>query len=841
MALRILFSLLVLLAVAISPPESLWAQSGTSSFQAQIDEWNNDLDVAEQLIETTELSSEAADAVKRTLGRVISQATTARKTAEEKQAELQANLTALGAPPEENEAPPEPDPVAKERARLKDALAEAKSHISLADLTVSRATSLEARVGSVQRGRLIEDLMQQGPLPYEPSTLMEIPGNIGQFITMIAVTASDWWQTFLKKQRQYGTVVLPGIFILIGMGVAWWLRSKLLRRFGPYPVDEEPPYSRRLLAATADGVARGILPAVVLSVIIVRTYTDGGALNNDFGLILRLAAESLLIFVLATALPHAALSPDDPDWRLTLLSPSQAKRILALLTPLALLFCIDEFVTRAGAEVGPLKGILTPEFFSTWTFVFNLAQGGFALALLQRNLWTVQQADDGPSDEDRTAEESQDDPSEDPDNPDDPPRRTTRPFWAVTRAILILITFVGAVAPIFGYINLGNFLLNNILGTAILVSILYILRGLFREGIALSTGSAVVRHNLALRHKTRSRLKFSARFLLDIVIILVGISVIAPNWGVSETDLLRGARGVLGGLQVGSVKISITDILLSIFVFITSLALIRALKRRLAEKILPETEIEESLRHTITAAIGYVGFVFACGMAVAVAGVDLTNIALIAGALSVGIGFGLQNIVNNFVSGLILLIERPIKIGDWVVVGANEGFVKQINMRATEIETWQKASVIVPNADLLSQSLKNWTHKDKIGRVDVPVGVALDSDIDHVSDVLLEIGRAHPRCRRIPEPVALVMRVDESRIEMELRIFTSDILWVMWIASDLYKEILRRFPKEGIVIPYAQRVVHLNQAGQAILNETENAPANATEPEASRKPSPKPS
>jgi small-conductance mechanosensitive channel len=814
MPFRILVAFFLLLAVAVSPTESSWAQSSTQTdlqdFQNQVDDWNADLDIAEQLITDSDPSPDAAEFVKRTVTRVISQATSARKTAEEKQAELQTNLNALGPAPDENEAPPEPDPVARERARLNEALAQAKSHIALADLTVSRATALEAKVGVAQRSRLYEDLVKQGPLPYEPSTLTKIPGNIGQFIAQIGIMASDWWGTFLQQQKQYGTVILPGIFILIGVVIAWWLRSKVLKRFGPFPVEEAPPYSRRLLAATADGVARGIIPAVILIVIIVRTRTDGGALNNDFGLILRLVAESLLIFVLATALPHAALSPDDPDWRLTLLSPNQAKRILALLTPLALLFCIDEFVTRAGVEVGPLQGILTPEFFSTWTLIFNLAQGGLALALLQRSLWTIPQTEAEPVENSVPADTLQDDVQDDPEDQEDQPRRTTKPFWALMRAILILITCIGALAPAFGYINLGNFLLNNILGTAILVSILYILRGLFREGIALTTRSTVVRHNLALRHKTRSRLKFSARFILDIVIVLVGISVIAPNWGVSETDLLRGARTILGGLQVGSVKISVTDILLSIFVFIACLALVRALNRSLAEKILPETEIEESLRHTITAGIGYIGFIFATGMAVAVAGVDLTNIALIAGALSVGIGFGLQNIVNNFVSGLILLIERPIKIGDWVVVGPNEGFVKQINMRATEIETWQKASVIIPNADLLSQALKNWTHKDKIGRVDVPIGVALDSDIDHVCEVLLEIGRAHPRCRKIPEPVALVMNIGESRIDMELRIFTSDILWVLWISSDLHKEILRRFPKEGIVIPYAQRVVHLN-------------------------------
>lgn len=814
MAFRILFSLFLLLAVAVSPTESPWAQTATQAdaqeFQRQVDDWNADLDVAEQLITDSDPSPDAGDFVKRTVTRIISQATAARKIAEQQQAEIQTNLTALGAPPEGIEAPAEPDPVAKERARLNEALSEAKSHIALADLTLSRATAVEAKVGVAQRSRLYEDLIKQGPLPYELATLTEIPSNISEFITQIGTMASDWWGTFLQQQRQYGTVILPGIFILIGVVIAWWLRSRVLKRFGPYPVEEVPPYSRRLLAATADGVARGIIPAVILIVIIVRTHTDGGALNNDFGLILRLVAGSLLIFVLATALPHAALSPDDPDWRLTLLSPNQAKRILALLTPLALLFCIDEFVTRAGVEVGPLQGILTPEFFSTWTLILNLAQGGLALALLQRSLWTIPQTEMQPEEGPVPADAPQDDAQDDPDEEEDPPRRTTKPFWAVMRAILILITCIGALAPVFGYTNLGNFLLNNILGTAILVSILYILRGLFREGIALTTRSTVVRHTLALRHKTRSRLKFSARFILDIVIVLVGISVIAPNWGVSETDLLRGARTILGGLQVGNVKISVTDILLSIFVFIACLALVRALNRSLAEKILPETEIEESLRHTITAGIGYIGFIFATGMAVAVAGVDLTNIALIAGALSVGIGFGLQNIVNNFVSGLILLIERPIKIGDWVVVGPNEGFVKQINMRATEIETWQKASVIIPNADLLSQALKNWTHKDKIGRIDVPIGVALDSDIDHVCEVLLEIGRAHPRCRKLPEPVALVMKIGESRIDLELRIFTSDVVWCLWISSDLHKEILRRFPKEGITIPYPQRVVHMN-------------------------------
>lgn len=801
MACRLLALLVLTLAVLVLPVESPRAQNSETPFSVLAADWNGDMDVIEELLKDSDLSPEAGEAVKKTLTKVINEATQARDRAGATVSELNARLDALGPPPEGENAAPEPDPVATERSRLNQSLSDAKSQFSLAELAITRATNLVARVGQEQRTRLAAHLLEQGPLPYLPSTLSPLPDTVGSFVANIALTAVGWWQGLAEEERS-GGFLGAAAFFLIGLAAAWWLRRFVLRRFGPYPVEEQPPYSRRLLAAVADGVARGILPAAILGVIILRTQTEGSPFYSDFGTILGLAAQCLMIFVLVTALPHSVFSPEDPNWRLTGLEPEKGQQILNLIRPLALLYCVDEFVLRAGDAVPQLSGVLSPEFQSVWTFGLSLAQGLLALALLRPSLWKTN---------DEIARDNSDAPEED--DEEEAIKTARRPFWKALHALLVLVTLVGTLAPALGYTHLGNYLLNNLLGSAILVSILYILRGLFREAIGFVTGSPLVRDRLAVRHKTRSRLKFAARFLLDIAIFVLGVSIIAPNWGVSETDLLHGLRVALSGLQIGNVTISLTDILLAVFVFVVALALIRALKRSLAEKILPETEIEESLRHSITAGIGYVGFVVAAALAVAVAGVDLTNIALIAGALSVGIGFGLQNIVNNFVSGLILLIERPIKVGDWVVVGSNEGFVKQINMRATEIETWQKASVIVPNADLLSQALKNWTHKDKIGRVDVPIGVALDSDVDRVCELLLEIAKAHPRCRRYPEPVALVMRIDDSRIEMEIRLFTSDILWVVWIASDIRKEILRRFPKEGIVIPYAQRVVHLLENG----------------------------
>ena len=190
-------------------------------------------------------------------------------------------------------------------------------------------------------------------------------------------------------------------------------------------------------------------------------------------------------------------------------------------------------------------------------------------------------------------------------------------------------------------------------------------------------------------------------------------------------------------------------------------------------------------------------------------GVNLTNLALIAGALSLGIGLGLQNIVNNFVSGIILLFERPIKVGDWVVVNGEEGIVKQINIRATEIETWKKASVIIPNADLLSNTVTNLTHDDKWGRIEIKVGVAYDSDIEKVKEILLSVAEDHKRVLKKPAPYVIFSNFGDSSLDFELRCYTSDILNGLSLASDLRTAIYLRFAAEHIEIPFPQQVLHV--------------------------------
>jgi len=211
-----------------------------------------------------------------------------------------------------------------------------------------------------------------------------------------------------------------------------------------------------------------------------------------------------------------------------------------------------------------------------------------------------------------------------------------------------------------------------------------------------------------------------------------------------------------------------------------------------------------------------------------VAGVEFTNLAIIAGALSVGIGFGLQNIVNNFVSGLILLVERPIRTGDWIMVGSTEGYVKKISIRSTQIQTFDRADVIVPNSELISGQVTNWMLSDPWGRVRVPVGVAYGSDTARVMEILLDVANKHPlvitNYPGVGQPRALFRAFGDSSLDFELRCFIRDVDKRLATISDLNLAIDAAFREAGIEIPFPQRDLHFRNGAPS------GVPASAATP-----------
>ena len=238
----------------------------------------------------------------------------------------------------------------------------------------------------------------------------------------------------------------------------------------------------------------------------------------------------------------------------------------------------------------------------------------------------------------------------------------------------------------------------------------------------------------------------------------------------------------------------------------------------LADDVLPKLRLPRGLPNTILTITHYLILTIGFLVIVSMLGLDLTKFTIIAGALSVGIGFGLQNVVNNFVSGLILLFERPIKEGDKVEVGSVSGVVKRIGTRASIIRTWQGAEVIVPNANLLSNELTNWTLYDMRRRADIPVGVAYGTDPETVMKVLLDLAHKHPEVIDDPAPAVQFNQFGDSSLGFELRVWTTGDF--VQLSTDLRVELTRALKEHGIEIPYPQRDLHLRSvAGETAIEE----------------------
>ena len=370
-------------------------------------------------------------------------------------------------------------------------------------------------------------------------------------------------------------------------------------------------------------------------------------------------------------------------------------------------------------------------------------------------------------------------------------------------SLFAIVTFG---VSLFGYPGLATFIFNRFFFSILLVGAFAMVRMFISDLLRRSIVFWI--KTFKMRRRLLSKVDFLMSLMVTPVLVMFLIYSLLRLWVVPSNFMLNGIKRLVFGFKVGGIQISLVAIFTGFLIFFISLTLVRVLKRRMASNLLTRINMDEGIKHSLVSGFGFTGFIISAILGMVAMGVDLSNLAFIAGALSVGIGFGLQDVIKNFVSGIIILFERPFKVGDWVILGGEEGKIKQINIRSTELETWTRRSVIIPNATLISSSLVNLTHGNNWQRQTVMVGVSYDSDAEQVTQILLECAKACKKVAKVPAPYVIFKEFASSSLDFELRFYVSNI-WDGWSAgSDVRYEILKRFRDENINIAYPQIVIH---------------------------------
>ncbi|MCA0906396.1 DUF3772 domain-containing protein [Ruegeria marisrubri] len=675
---------------------------------------------------------------------------------------LESQIKALGPKPEGDT--PEPEDIAKLRAHLEEQLNSLRVPRIISEEAYSRANGLISEIDQIIRARQKKEFFEQGPSPINPAYWGPAWVDVKEAIQSLTnETITNLRSDVVREQiRTRGLA----IFILLVI-------SAVLLIFGKRWSELGGDYLR-LLGGAGTGVwsfvislLRILLPWIgVVAVVTAISLTGVPGLRGS---------------LLLQNVPYWAAIVFFYDWigrQVYVIGASQGfKRLSAaritelrvyidllalmlVLHELALLFERIENISDATRAVVSFPVIV-------------------ATALLLLRIRQIR-TNDGPPDQaasTRSAGFSQ--------------------LVEFLRRALFLLGIMSPLLAIFGYTNAAEAIVFPAVKTLVLIGGLVILQRFISQIYGWISGQGdAARDSL-----------FSV--LVGFALAIVALPILAIYWGARETDLLEAWSRLLLGFDIGGVTISPSNFLTFVAVFAIGYTLTRLLQSGLRNSLLPKTSIDPGGQNAIVAGSGYVGIFLAALVAIMVAGFDLSSLAIVAGALSVGIGFGLQTIVSNFVSGIILLVERPISKGDWIDVNGMMGYVRDISVRSTTIETFDRTDVIVPNSDLISGVVTNYTRGNTIGRVIVPVGVAYGTDTRLVETILGEIANSHPMVLANPAPSVVFQGFGADSLDFEIRAILRDVNWVLSVKSDMNHEINRRFSEAGIEIPFAQRDVWL--------------------------------
>ncbi len=676
---------------------------------------------------------------------------------------LDARLAELG---EAAEGQEEARDVVRERQDLQEQRAAVDAELRQARLAVVEGGQLLERIAAMRQQRFYGVLSERTTPPWRPAFWRQLADSAPRDARRLQRLGAEATRAVQAHWTGAGlqpalSLALAGLLALL----AWWLAARVTTTAASR-VPAGP------LRRSAPAVAR-VLLALVGSLCVAQLLR--GALLPDVppARVAELAALSLglgVFVVVATVVGHVLLSARRPSWRLPAISDAGARALRIFPLPAALLIAVSVLAQRTI--------VLASASLDLAVALTGLA-AALSTVLLLVVLLRIQRLQAGAGE-------------------GEPPRGHFRPWMNIAVSLGWLAAVISLLGLLTGYVALAAFVSMQIAWTVLVAAAAWL--GMrFVDDLACtvltSRGAAgrrmSARFGIEPRHVDRIAVLLSV-FLRGVLALLALIALAMP-WGSGGTDLVDRTLQLLRGITIGELVLSPGNIVRALLVFAGASVLFHLFRRWLERRLLPTTRMDEGMRASVSTLFGYASMVLALAMALAAIGVGLERIAWIASALSVGIGFGLQAIVQNFISGLILLAERPVKVGDWVVVGDAEGDIRRINVRATEIQTGDRTTVLVPNSELITKAVRNRTYANAEGLVKIVLPMPLSTDADLVRELLLQAMRDHPGVLAAPAPGVTLDGVDErNRMMFSATCFVATPRLAGGTRSDLLFNVLRR-------------------------------------------------
>lgn len=795
----LLTAFVVALCLAAAPltAQTTGATGGSATVEIDYNAWNTLANLAEAAIENPTTSEGELNTIR---AQIVDKRTlfqTAQVGLQERIDTVREQVTALGPAPEEGQT--EAADVTQRRTELNELLAAREAPLRAANEALARAESIIRQIDRELRTRQANALMTLGPTPLNPATWLDAADALATSGATIASEARSAYNDPAYYEEMISDLPITlgalALAVLLLFRGRHWMEGLTLRLLQNTSI-----LRGRVVVAFLVSLSQLIVPflgLLLLATAIRLTRMTGPTILDITD---ALVPAGMAVFFARWLSLHIFPIIDDPRLTLNLSAPDRRRaRGMALI-----------FGFLAGVEA-IYEPLIAPQWLPdtavaalTFPLVILCALTMIRFSRILRRHTPRREMQDGVEVD------------------------VTPFFDRMLRLGARVLMLFGVISPILGaagYIAAAAMLTYPPVKSLAVIALVMVLH---RQVIAIY---------MAIVGESENPSQGLVPALSGLLLSMLALVPLALIWGARTTDLIELWTRFSEGVSFGGARISPASVIWFFVVFGIGYVTTRALQGALGTSVLPKTSIERGAQKALVSGVGYLGLATAALIAFSVAGIDLSGLAIVAGALSVGVGFGLQNIVSNFVSGVILLIERPVSEGDWIEVGTTQGIVQRISVRSTMIETFDKSKVIVPNADLISGAVTNYTKSSRTGRVVLTVGVAYGTDTRKVAKILREIVESEPLVVLDPAPGIDFTGFGADALDFRIRAVLRDVNYKVSVASEINHKIAARFAEEGIEIPFAQRDIWLRNP-EALGQSAPPAPPPA--PPAPEAPAPRP-